>query len=190
MSASDFVNLAGRVFARLVPERYRDALVGDLVEEYNLRLASGTSEGAVRWFYRQLVCSLASIVQTAVLRGDWAVSLAVAVGVYITMAAFEMGSARVLYRFIDHEGMLAIVLAPIMFLAVTTAGGCIAARIRRDATTFLAPLVMLTVAVAIKHNACTVPVPWWYQFGFLTLGPLTVLLTPAVLPGHARQSVR
>jgi hypothetical protein len=41
-------------------------------------------------------------------------------------------------------------------------------------------MAMITVAVSIVLKVCTIPVPWWYQFGFLTLGPLSVLLTPAV----------
>jgi hypothetical protein len=67
-----------------------------------------------------------------------------------------------------------------VFLATTAIGGCAVARIRRGATIFLALMVMITVAVLIDLKICTIPVPWWYQFGFLTLGPLTVLVTPAV----------
>jgi hypothetical protein len=44
-------------------------------------------------------------------------------------------------------------------------------------------MVMITVAIAIDLEVCPIPVPWWYQFGFLTLGPLSVLVTPAVFWG-------
>jgi hypothetical protein len=44
-------------------------------------------------------------------------------------------------------------------------------------------IVMITVAVLIDVKACSIPVPWWYQFGFLTLGPLAVIITPALLGG-------
>jgi hypothetical protein len=44
---------------------------------------------------------------------------------------------------------------------------------------FLALMVMMAVVVLASIKTCTVPVPWWYQFGFLTLGPLSVLLIPA-----------
>jgi hypothetical protein len=65
-----------------------------------------------------------------------------------------------------------------VFLAFTSIGGCAAARIRFGTAVFLALFVMITVAVEIIAKACTIPVPWWYRFGFLTLGPLSVLFTP------------
>ncbi len=71
-----------------------------------------------------------------------------------------------------------VVLAPIVFLTITSIGGHAAARIRYGTAVFLALFVMITVAVQIVVKACPIPVPWWYEFGFLTLGPLTVLLTP------------
>jgi hypothetical protein len=57
-------------------------------------------------------------------------------------------------------------------------GGSVAARIRRGATMFLALIVVITVGVLMELKVCTIPVPWWYQFGFLTLGPLAVIITP------------
>jgi hypothetical protein len=74
-----------------------------------------------------------------------------------------------------------VILAPIVFLTAAAIGGCIAGRIRRGATIFLASMVTITVAVSIDLKVCAIPVPWWYQFGFLTLGPLAVIITPAVL---------
>lgn len=73
--------------------------------------------------------------------------------------------------------------SPIVFLATTAIGGCVAARIRRGATIFLALIVMITVAVLIDVKVCSIPVPCWYQFGFLTLGPLAVIITPALFGG-------
>jgi hypothetical protein len=73
------------------------------------------------------------------------------------------------------------VLAAIVFLTTPAIGGCVAARLRRGATIFLALIVMITVAVLIDVKVCSMPVPWWYQFGFLTLGPVAVIITPALL---------
>jgi hypothetical protein len=68
-----------------------------------------------------------------------------------------------------------------VFLATTSIGGCAVARIRSGTTIFLALIVMAAVAVLIEVSACSIPVPWWYQLGFLTLGLLSVLFTPAVI---------
>jgi hypothetical protein len=45
---------------------------------------------------------------------------------------------------------------------------------------FLSLLVLITVGGLIAINDCTTPVAWWYQFGFLTLGPASVFVTPVV----------
>jgi hypothetical protein len=83
-----------------------------------------------------------------------------------------------------------VVLEPIVFLTTTAIGGCVAARIRGGATIFLALIVMITVAILIDVKVCSIPVPWWYQFGFLTLGPLSVIIPPTLFgrlkqPGNA-----
>jgi hypothetical protein len=51
---------------------------------------------------------------------------------------------------------------------------------------FLALMVTITVAILIDVKFCSIPVPWWYQFGFLTLGPLAVIITP-VFFGSSKQ---
>jgi hypothetical protein len=111
---------------------------------------------------------------------DWLVSMSIAMSVYIVMGMLKYAADLTISRLVAPQQATYIVLAPVVFLTATSIGGCIAARIRRGATIFLALLVMITVAVLIEVSVCTVPVPWWYQFGFLTLGPLSVLLTPAV----------
>jgi uncharacterized membrane protein len=47
-------------------------------------------------------------------------------------------------------------------------------------------IVVITVAVLMELKVCTIPVPWWYQFGFLTLGPLVVIITPTLF-GRLKQ---
>jgi hypothetical protein len=45
---------------------------------------------------------------------------------------------------------------------------------------FLPLLVFLAVVVLISIRVCTMPVPWWYELTFLTLGPLSVLIIPGL----------
>jgi hypothetical protein len=81
---------------------------------------------------------------------------------------------------IAPEQTMHVALAPIVFLTTTALGGCVAARIHGRSTVFLAMIVMITVAFLIDLKLCTISVPWWYPFGFLTLGPLSVLISPVV----------
>jgi hypothetical protein len=106
--------------------------------------------------------------------------MSIALGVYIVMAMLKFTAGLLISKLVAPEHSTYVVLAPIVFLTTITIGGYVAARIRRGATIFLALIVMITVAVLIDVQVCTIPVPWWYQFGFLTLGPLAVLITPAI----------
>lgn len=168
----------------VAPAPYRDAVLGDLIEEYALRAESASPLSASRWFWSQACRSIPSMVWSSLrsqLRSpDWLVSMSIAMSVYIVMGMLKYAADLTISRLVAPQQATYIVLAPVVFLTATSIGGCIAARIRRGATIFLALLVMITVAVLIEVSVCTVPVPWWYQFGFLTLGPLSVLLTPAV----------
>jgi hypothetical protein len=105
----------------------------------------------------------------------------VAFGVYIAMAIFRFSAGAAISKLIAPGETTRVVLAPIVFLLTSAIGGCVVAGIRREATIFLALMVLVSVVVLIAIKICTTPVPWWYQFGFLTLGPASVLIAPAVV---------
>jgi hypothetical protein len=113
--------------------------------------------------------------------GGWLTSIVIALSVYIGMASFKLAIGVMVSKLVAPGQTGHIVLNAVEFLMATAVGGCIAARIRRGATIFLALLVMFTVAILIELKLCTIPVPWWYQFGFLSLGPLAVLIAPAII---------
>jgi hypothetical protein len=163
----------------LVP--YRDALLGDLIEEYALRAESASPLTASRWFWSQAWRSVASLVWSWLRGGDWFISMSIAMGVYIAMGMLKFAADATISKLLAPGQTSSVVLAPVVFLTTTAIGGWVASRIRRGATIFLALIVMITVAVLIDLKVCTIPVPWWYQFGFLTLGPLSVLMAPAIV---------
>jgi hypothetical protein len=164
----------------VVPAAYREAMLGDLIEEYTLRAESALPLTASRWFWSQAFRSVPSMVWSSLRSRDWLISMTIAMGVYIVMGALKLAADLAISKFVAPRPITEVVLAPVVFLAATSIGGFVAARIRPGATIFLALMAMITVAVSIALKVCTIPVPWWYQFGFLTLGPLSVLLTPAV----------
>jgi hypothetical protein len=97
------------------------------------------------------------------------------------MGMLKFAADWTISKLVAPEQTTYVVLAPVVFLTTTAIGGCVAARIRRRATIFLALIVMITVAILIDVKVCSIPVPWWYQFGFLTLGPLAVIISPTLL---------
>lgn len=169
-----------RLFQTVLPVPYQGALLGDLIEEYTLRAESTSPSAATRWFWGQACRSIPFIVGSSFRTGDWLISASAATGVYVVMGILKFAADFMITKLVAPEPTTYIVLAPIVFLAITSIGGYAAARIRCGTAVFLAFIVMITVGVLIAVKACPVPVPWWYQFGFLTLGPLSVLLTPVL----------
>jgi hypothetical protein len=164
----------------VLPSRYPEAMLGDLIEEYTLRAESTSPSAARRWFWGQACRSIPFIVGSSLRTGDWLISASAATGVYVVMGMLKFAADFMITKLVAPKQTTYIVLAPIVFLTITSIGGYAAARIRCGTAVFLACIVMITVGVLIAVKACPVTVPWWYQFGFLTLGPLSVLLTPVL----------
>jgi len=170
----------------VLPGPYREAVLGDLIEEYTLRSESTSRFAASRWFCSQACRSVPPMVWSSLRSRDCLISISTAMGVYIVMKILEHGAELAISKWVAPQPTTYVLLAPVVFLTSSAIGGCIAARIRRGATKFLALMVMITVAVLIDLKVCTIPVPWWYQFGFLTLGPLAVIITPTLF-GRLKQ---
>jgi hypothetical protein len=174
----------------VIPVRYREAMLGDLIEEYTLRAESASAFAAYRWLWSQACRSVPSIVCSSLRCGNLLNSMSIAVGVYIVMGVLKLAADLGISKLVAPHQATQVVLAPIVFLTTAAIGGCVAARIRRGVMIFLALMVMITVVVLMKLKVCTIPVPWWYQFGFLTLGPLAVLIAPAIVgalvPGNTQ----
>lgn len=171
--------IACRLFELLVPAWNREAMLGDLVEEYVLRAQSTSAFAAARWFWSQACRSAACRLWFSLRIGDCLINMCIAMGVYFAVEILELATNLVISRLVAPSEIMHVALAPVVFLTAAAVGGCVAARIRRGATIFLALLVMISVVVSIDLKICATPVPWWYSFGFLVLGPLAVLIAPA-----------
>jgi len=180
MSRSSPPTFACWLLETVVPTSYREAILGDLIEEYTLRTESTSRFTASRWFWSQTCRSAPSMVWSSLRSRDCLISISIAVGVYIVMEILEYAAHLTISKWVFPQPTTYVFLAPVVFLTASSIGGCVAARIRRGATKFLALIVMITVAVSIYLKVCTIPVPWWYEFGFLTLGPLAVIITPTL----------
>ena len=170
---------ACRLLESVLPDPYREALLGDLIEEYALRTESTSRFTASRWFWSQACRSVPSMFWASLRRGNCFISISIAMGVYFFMATLKFAADLMITKLASPDQTTQVILAPIVFLVTTAIGGCVAARIRRGTTIFLALMVTVTVAILINLRICSIPVPWWYQLGFLALGPMTVIIAPA-----------
>jgi len=165
----------------VLADDYGAAMVGDLIEEYYERCECASPASASWWFWSQACRSIPSIAKASLLGHDRLGNVGIAIGVFLVMATLKVAIERALSTLVVLANPTQVVLAPMIFLATTSIAGCLARRIRRGATLFLALFVLLAVVVLISIRVCTIPVPWWYQLIFLTLGPLSVLIIPALV---------
>src|ERR1700678_1383760 len=186
MSRSSPPTCACWLLETIVPTPYREAILGDLIEEYTIRAESTSRSTASRWFWSQACRSVPSMILSSLRSGNCFTSMSVAVGVYVFMATLKLAADWMITKAVSPDQTTRVIVAPIVFLTAAAIGGCIAGRIRRGATIFLASMVTITVAVSIYLKVCTIPVPWWYELGFLTLGPLAVIVTPTLF-GRLKQ---
>jgi len=186
MSRSSPPTFACWLLKTVVPTPYREAILGDLIEEYTLRTESTSRFSASRWFWSQTCRSVPSMVWSSLRSRNCLMSMSIAMSVYIVMEILAYAADLTISKWVAPQPTTHVILAPIIFLTTTAIGGCVAARFRPGATIVLALMVMITVAISIDLKVCTIPVPWWYEFGFLTLGPLAVIITPTLL-GRLKQ---
>jgi hypothetical protein len=171
----------------LLPISFREAMLGDLIEEYNdIWVLSGSSLTADCWFWSQ-TCRSLPVLLWEVLRDEPFRSIVVASGVYLVMLGLKYGVALALANFVRGNARVEISLAPITFAVIAALGGYVTARIRYQAIVVLTVLVIITVVALIALNACPIPVPWWYRPGFLALAPVAVLVPPAILSASTAQ---
>jgi hypothetical protein len=127
----------------VLPGRYPEAMLGDLIEEYTLRAKSTSPLTASRWFWSQACRSFPSMVWSSLRSRDWLISMSVAMGVYIIMGMLKFAADWTISKLVAPDQTTYVVLAPVVFLTTSAIGGCVAANIRRGATIFLALIVVI-----------------------------------------------
>src|SRR5215813_5554008 len=173
--------LACWILESIFPVSFREALVGDLIDEYWLRARSTSPRAAWIWFWGETCRAIPSLIWSLLRCRGWFTRLVAALAVYITMVILMFSADIVIARYLSPGQKAQLILPPIIFLLTTAAGGCVLARIRRQATMFLALFVMSTNIVLFAVRICSIPPPWWYQLTALIFSPATVLIAPAIL---------
>ena len=158
---------------RLLPERDRNTIVGDLIEESALRASASTRIATAWWCWGQVVRSIPLILWSDFRRRHWLGTLSVAIGAYVSASLIEFVSTAVISQMFRPDARLAIVLSVIVGLVTMALGGYVAAAIRQGAAPVLAGIIFIVVGVLFV----TMPnsAPFWYGLTFLIAGPLAAL---------------
>ena len=162
-----------RLLESLLPEEYRDAVVGDLIEESALRARASTRATATWWCWGQVARSIPLVLGSDLQRRHWLGTLGVAIAAYVAASVLESVGVAVVSRLLHPDDRLTIVLSVIVGLATMVLGEYAAASIRQGAARALAGIILIVVAVLMVTMPDSAPL--WYGLTFLIAGPAAAL---------------
>lgn len=157
------LKLATWIIWRLAPADQRDALIGDLLEEHALRIATAPAS-ALKWYLRQVGVSIPALVWTRIRKPAWLVTLGVALLSYIATGLVEF---FVKSRITHSMALDMAITFPGVVLITYLAGS-----LRRGAPLVLGSLMVLSVTLmtwlANEH------LPLGYRIAYFVVGPAAV----------------
>jgi hypothetical protein len=127
---------AAELLLAFLPRSEREALLGDLIEERVRR--AGSSPNERRWFWGQVLRSIAPMLWLTLKRGRWLEIVGAAVAAYMLVRVIQAVSivalSQVVFSGPIAQGSISLTLA----LSAMILGGYVAARLRRGAPVLLA----------------------------------------------------
>ena len=182
------LSIAIRLVERVLPERHRDPIVGDLIEEYELRSRSSTPWRATCWYWGQVCRTVFGLTWAAACRGDWLATVSVACGIYLVAQALEFASTRAISTAVRPNPFPAEVISVGVGLTMLAIGGYVATWIRRGAGSVLAAIAMIVVAALMTASSGSAPK--WYGIAFLVVGPSAALIGAGLCRARSLRAAR
>jgi hypothetical protein len=164
---------ATKLLSWIVRAEERDALLGDLCEEFLLR-ASESPQAAAQWYWRQAIRSVPALLTGRARRGRWLSTAAVAVAAYVVVGALNAAGMSIVGRFLAASPSPSRAWAAIVGLLAIAIGAHLASRVRAAAGHLLGGLVMALAVWLSLSPADTSPL--WFQLTFFIAGPLAAHL--------------
>jgi hypothetical protein len=169
-------------------ERDQEALIGDLVEECVLRSSSHSTAVVSWWCWCQLSRSIPPLLWSTILRGQWLVTLGVAIGASVLVQMIESLGNLAVWRLLTLTTIGQQISSLVVGLTAIVCGAYIGARIRTGTAAALACLNVVAVANLMLRTGDAVPL--WYQLGFLILGPLAALAGGALSENSGNRGLK
>jgi hypothetical protein len=159
------------IFSWLVPKDVREPLMGDLAQEYALRVEPGSASAARKWYLRQILMSIPPLLWTRLTRAVWLSTLGVAV-----LAYFTVGVVQIVIRWAISSSLTTgynrldvIIIFPLIVLI-----GYFAERLRRRAAIVLGAMMLIAItAMTLLSNETS---PLWYRVAWFFVGPAAALI--------------
>lgn len=172
------LRVATWAFSWLAPRSQREALLGDLSEEYSLRAQAGSPSAAVKWYLQQLCASVPPLLWARISRAGWLATAGVALLAYIAVGFVELITDRAIA---SSSGSSTAAYNP-LFMVTTfppvVLVGYFATRLRPKAAIVLAAMMLLTVTAMTLWT--TEIMPLWYRVAYFVVGPTAIFLGSAL----------
>jgi hypothetical protein len=168
------------IFSRLVPKDIRDALIGDLMEEYARRASPTSSSAALQWYLRQICTSILPMLGTRLRRATWLATLGVGLISYFAVAALQPFVRRAISSSFANGYFAADLIAIFTTIVII---GFLAERLRRRASIVLGLMLLLTLILMTVSSTSDVSV--WYRIAYFVAVPAAALLG-SILPSFRR----
>ena len=139
--------LADRVLAWTVAPADREAAVGDLAEEYTIRLHRGSRARAACWYWSQVFRSVPWFLWTPVRRSGWFGTLCVALAACLIQAGIELTAAKAMRSLFAPDATATLLVGLALVLSSLFLVSYIAARMRPGAGTLLTVIAIVAVSV-------------------------------------------
>jgi hypothetical protein len=167
------VHWAMWAFSRLAPHSQREALLGDLAEEYAMRATALSPSAACRWYLRQVCASVPPLLWSRLAQPGWIVTTAVALCAYIAVGFVEL---IVNWAIAGASGSSAAGYNPLgMYLTfpLVVLIGYVTAGLRRRAEIVLVAMMLLSVTAMTLWGHESLPA--WYRIAYFLVGPAATL---------------
>ncbi len=171
------------LFERFLSATDREAISGDLIEEYAIRYRS-SARLVVGWYCGQVCRSIGPLLWIRLRRERWMSTLSVALVAFVFAGAIESAGIKALSSLLDSNATAPSVLTMIIGLATLMLSGYLAAWVRPFAANALAVLEILAVVILMVTMPTSAPL--WYGLAFLMFGPLAAFLGGAFHLPRAR----
>lgn len=164
-------SLATWLLESLLPKTDRDAVLGDLIEEYAIRARSASPATVARWYWGQVSRSIPQVMWFAIRRGGLPSTLSVALAAYVAIGPVESAALAAIARLLG--GRPHTLVGVMVGLATIAVVGYVATWVRPGAAQALAAIVLIAVVLLMATMSGSAPL--WYGLTFLIVGPVAAL---------------
>jgi len=170
----------------LAPRSEREALLGDLAEEYALRASEASRSAGRQWLLRQICASVPPLLWARITRWAWITTLGVALLAYVAVGIVELIVSRMMATAPDATQAAYNPLGMGLTFPLVVLIGYVAAGCSKRAPRVLAAMMVLSVtAMTLWADE---RLPTWYRIAYFLVGPAATFIGSGIRSFHARRA--